>query len=251
MTQHPIDLLPDFVRIECQRGVRTGRYITAIVAAVVIIVIATTHARFELDRSRERFSRAEEQANVVLQLEWRAAHLASELEKAAAKIELHEALSLPLESSRLIATLINHLPESVTIERLDFDTARRQLPRTPARNGQDVSRQMGFGELSGFAASDDHVGELVGRMESSNIFHAVTWDYSRSRTVRELPAREFRVTFTIDLDEVYEIVSDHELDETAEAVQTHTRAIDDRQSAIGNRQAKAETRQPTADSQLR
>lgn len=210
MTQHPIDLLPEFVRIKCQHGVRTGRHITFVIAAVIVVVIATTHTRFELDRSRERLARAEDQANIVIQLEERAAQLTHALDEAGALIELHELLSFPFEASSLLATIINQLPESLTIEGLDIDASPRRAVRgqIPQKEGEEPPRRLSAGELNGFAASDDDIGELVARMQSSRIFQSVTWDYSRSRVVRERPARAFRVSFHIDLDEAYEVVPD-------------------------------------------
>lgn len=208
MTQHPIDLLPEFVRIKCQAGVRTGQYIAAVVAAVILIVIATTHMRFELDRSRERLARAEDQANIVIQLEQRAGELTQSLDEAGEMIELQNALRFPFEVSRLISTMINQLPESVTIERLEIDAnPRRNLRSQVQKDGDEPPARVSFGELNGFAVSDDHIAEMVAQMESSRIYQTVTWDFTRSRVVREHPAREFRVSFQIDLDQAYEIVS--------------------------------------------
>lgn len=208
MTQHPIDLLPEFVRIKCQAGVRAGRYVTAVIAAVVIVVIATTHMRFELDRSRERLARAEDQANIVIELEQRADKLTGSLDEAADSIELHEALHFPFEVSRLVSTMINQLPGSVTVEHLEIDANPRRLGRAQSQAGEgDTAVRVSVGEVSGFAASDDHIAELVARMESSQVYRSVTWDFTRSRLVREQPAREFRVSFQINLDKRYRVIT--------------------------------------------
>jgi Tfp pilus assembly protein PilN len=161
-----------------------------------------------LDRSRQRLADQEQRANIVLELEDRAARMTQHLDKASEMIELHEQLSFPFDLSRLLSTIVNQLPESATIERLNLETQPQRAMRSASQRTGDerAPRRHSIGELSGFAASDDHIAELVARMESSRIFQSVTWDFSRSRVVRERPAREFRVSFQINLDQNYEIV---------------------------------------------
>ena len=67
------------------------------------------------------------------------------------------------------------------------------------------SRSLG-GELLGFAATDEEVADIVARLRELGICDRVQLDYSRRRDVRGHIAREFRVSFRISLDAVFEIV---------------------------------------------
>jgi hypothetical protein len=61
------------------------------------------------------------------------------------------------------------------------------------------------GEISGFAANDQHIAELVSALESTAPFQNVSLDFSRSRRVNDRDAREFRLSFRIDLDDTYQV----------------------------------------------
>jgi Tfp pilus assembly protein PilN len=240
MTQHPINLLPEFVRIRCQQGVRTGRAIAAVVAAVAIIVIATTHTRFDLDRAEVLLKQAKDQADIALGLDRRAAELTQRLDEVNETIELQRALRYPFDLTRFLATLINDLPASTTIERLDLEAEPRRTARAQAARSDDgPTVRLSVGELNGFAATDDDIAELVAVMQSRGIFESVTWEFSRSRAVRERPAREFRISFRIDLDRAVEV-----LERRTEGLS----AISDRRSAIGDRPRAESHSQPSADS---
>ena len=62
------------------------------------------------------------------------------------------------------------------------------------------------GEVSGFAATDADIAEIVARMESRALYEHVSLDFSRTLVVRERGAREFRISFLIDLDVPYRVV---------------------------------------------
>ena len=62
------------------------------------------------------------------------------------------------------------------------------------------------GELRGVAATDDDVAEIVARMQAHTLIEHVSLDFSRSRAVRGRGAREFRISFGINLDVPYRVV---------------------------------------------
>jgi hypothetical protein len=209
MTQRPIDLLPDAIRARSQAGMVAGRYVAALLIGVVLLGLTATHSRLMLDLARDRLRVAEEQANIVLSAEAKAARLRRSLNDTRDYIRRYELIALPLEISRVIATIINELPASATIDRIDLQTGTRQRNRSTRGRGSvrpdEPLPRMLKGELSGFAATDQDVAEMVTNLDGIGLFGQVSLDFSRTRTVRERNAREFRISFQADLDLRYEV----------------------------------------------
>ncbi len=206
--QHAIDLLPDAIRARSQAGIVAGRYIVSLIIAVVLLGLAATHSRLMLDLARQRLRVAEEQADIVLSAEATATHLRETLDATNEYIRRYELIAMPVEISRVVATLVNLLPESATLDRIDIKAGTPNAGRSArgrARKGAGPARRSLTGELSGFALSDLQVAELVARIEDIGFFDQVSLDFSRSRTVRGLKARGFRISVRADLDVKFEV----------------------------------------------
>ena len=54
-------------------------------------------------------------------------------------------------------------------------------------------------------ASDGDIATLVQLIGSRDPFAEVNLDYSRSRSVRDRPARDFRLSFVVDMDHAFEV----------------------------------------------
>ncbi len=208
MTQFAIDLLPDAIRARSQAGIVAGRYIVSLIIAVVLLGLAATHSRLMLDLARQRLRVAEEQADIVLSAEATATHLRETLDATLEYIRRYELIAMPVEISRVVATLVNLLPESATLDRIDIKAGTPNAGRSArgrARKGAGPARRSLTGELSGFALSDLEVAELVARIEDIGFFDQVSLDFSRSRTVRGVKARGFRISVRADLDVKFEV----------------------------------------------
>ncbi|MHC4421535.1 MAG: PilN domain-containing protein [Planctomycetota bacterium] len=209
MIQRQVDLLPDAIRARSQAGVVAGRYVAALLIAVVLLGLTATHSRLMLDLARDRLQVAKEQADIVLSAEAKAAQLRRSLNDTRDYIRRYERLALPLEISRVIATIINELPASATIDRIDIHAGTRQHSRTARGRGaarpDDPLPRVLTGELSGFAATDQDVAQIVSNFDGLGLFSQVSLDFSRTRTVRQRNAREFRISFRADLDVRYEV----------------------------------------------
>jgi hypothetical protein len=209
MTQRLINLLPDSYRAQSEAGVVAGRYVVSLLIAVVLLGLAATHSRLMLDLARQRLRVAEERADLALSADTRAAQLREQLDDSRNFIRRYQLIALPIEISRVVATLTNILPESATVDRLDLatrttQTARSTKRRRPAADGV-VSRTL-TGELSGFASTDKDVAELVTRIEDIGLFEQVSLDFSRSRSVRGKNARGFRISFSAELNTRFEVI---------------------------------------------
>lgn len=210
MRQPAIDLLPDSIRARSQAGVVTGRYVVSLLIGLVLLGVTATHSRLMLDLARQRLRVAEEQADIVLSAEAKADQLRAGLRESREYIRRYDIIALPMELSRIVATVVNVLPRSATLDRLDFyagprrnkHSSRRRRGGTP--DGR-VPRELN-GELSGFAINDQDVAQLVANIEDLALFDDVNLDFSRMRSVRGRNAREFRVSFSADLDFRYEVI---------------------------------------------
>lgn len=211
MKQRPIDLLPDAIRARSQAGVVAGRYVAATLIAVVLLGLTATHSRLLLDLARQRLKIAEDQADIVLAAEAKARRLQQRLEQQGDFIRRYELIAYPLEASRIIAAVVNELPESATLDRLDLHAGPLRQGRSARgrRRGEpeaSLDDRKLVGEVSGFAATDLQVAEIVARLDAIGLFEQVNLDFSRTRTVRGRAAREFRISFRADLEARYEVV---------------------------------------------
>lgn len=209
MKQHQIDLLPDSIRLRCQAGVRTGQTVSAFVAVIVLLVVMLTYGRLELDQAETELVATRTQADLVLEMERRASSLQQSHEQAAEYVELYRKVAPPLEVSDVVATIINELPASVALDRIEIDAGARRRVRTARSRGsaeEDEARPRILNcEIAGFARSDEQVAEIVDRLSDRPPFQRVSLDFSRTRLVREQAAREFRLSCRVDLEAAYEI----------------------------------------------
>ena len=79
------------------------------------------------------------------------------------------------------------MPTNITVEELVFDVHEHDGNRIIA------------GHIAGFGASDETIASVVSDFQNKAPFEDVTMDFSRSRTVRGVRARGFRMSFSIDL----------------------------------------------------
>jgi len=209
MNQQPIDLLPTAIRLRNQAGARAGRYVGVLAAAVALVVILATHSRFQFNHAEKVLKQTEIEANQVLEAEERASGLRGTLKAGSEAIEEYRQLAHPLNVSEVIATVVNRLPEGATLDRIDLDAGARRIMRSARSKGpvdlDEVPRRMLTAEIAGFALSDLQVAELVAELEAIEPLRNVSLDFSRTRAVRGRAAREFRLSFRIDLDADYEI----------------------------------------------
>ncbi len=205
MKQEPIDLLPDEIRARSQAGVVAGRYVAALLIAVILLGLTATHSRLMLDLARQRLEVAENQADLVLAAEAKVEQLEDMLKETEEFIANYQLIATPIDVSRVIATVTNLLSDSATIDRLDIFTGVHRSNRSARGGAADPRQRILTGELSGFAASDKDVAAIVANLEGLQLFEQVSLDFSRTRTVRGANAREFRISFRIDLSAEYEV----------------------------------------------
>ena len=210
MSHRAIDLLPPEVHARNAAGLVMARCLAAGVGIGLMLVLTITHSQIVKQRASESLKLVTSQADLVHAAEVKEAALSAQLERARRTIREYRAIALPLDVSEILATVVNHLPTSVTLERIEIDCGERRpgrSARTPLDSRAEAATpRMLSGELSGFAASDQDIAELVARLKKSPPFDGVSLDFTRSRTVRDRGAREFRLSFRVDLDRTYQVV---------------------------------------------
>lgn len=212
MRQHSIDLMPGSIRARGEAVLRTGRFVAAAIAALAVLLIVGLHSLLAVISAQEELFRASVKAERVFATEAKSQELQATLRQTNAFIDLYDRMALPIEISAVMATVINNLPPSVTLDQFDLDAGARPTTRTARAKGpedkDEAPPRILTGEVSGFAASDSQIAELVARLNDLPPFEHVNLDFSRTRTVNGRDAREFRLSFRIDLDVPYQVVAE-------------------------------------------
>jgi hypothetical protein len=215
--QHSIDLLPASIRARSQAGLRAGRFIVASTVLVMIAVMLSVHSMVTLATAQERLFQASVRAEQVFATEAKILEIKAKLKQADQYIVVYERIAAPVPISAVMATVINHLPESVTLDQFDIDAGARAITKSPRAKGvetkEDIPPRVLHGEVSGFASSDQQIAELVSRLTDVPLFRDVNLDFSRTRDVNKRDAREFRLSFKIDLDAIYAVTFRHQASE--------------------------------------
>lgn len=225
--QHSIDLMPADIRARSQAGLRMGQFTVFAVISLTLTIVVATHSKIALSTAQDRLFETAGQAEQVFATEARAAELKHELDAIQSFTRMYERLAFPLEIGDVLATVVHMLPESVTLDQIDLDAGARVLGRTARsrsalKENEEPPRVL-TGEISGFAANDQEIAELVTTLEATAPFQHVSLDFSRGRRVNEHDAREFRLSFRINLDDAYRVSraadEDRESTEVADANQ--------------------------------
>ncbi|MAT81515.1 MAG: hypothetical protein CMJ29_07710 [Phycisphaerae bacterium] len=198
-----LDLMPVAIRRRAQAGQRLRRLIAIGVITSGLLIAFATHSQLRRDRLEESLLVSESRAAQALQLERQAADLGVVRKEIEDAMQAYDRVALPMRMDRMMGRIVAALPPSATLEHmmLEYEDDRG---RQGDRKDVDVDRRI-VGGISGFAASDDDVARLVMKLEQDEPFEDVRLEFTRSREVRGTTAREFQMTFTVDLEGSWEI----------------------------------------------
>ena len=204
MKQHQINLITPAMIGRLKAGRRTRRIIGASLAMIACMLVTATHARMRVERAAAINEATAIRADRALELERSLADIDTSMADVRSFMEEYRDVALPLETTRLIATLTRSLPPSITLVELELEyddgfNARGRVDGTPRGPRRLV------GEIAGIASNDADIATLVQVIGDREPFAEVNLDYSRSRTVRTRPARDFRLSFIVDMDHAFEV----------------------------------------------
>lgn len=188
-----MNLLPEQYVERSKNKARSNRVSIAIIMTLCAVAAVATHSRILMNSSVEHLAISQSRANSALELEVDATSL--ELKKARLEtfINRYNNEKTVFAMGDIVATITNMLPDSFTLEDISLDIVQTE-------KGEAIS-----GRLAGFAATDETIASLVSALQSQDPFAFVSMDYSKSRTIRGQRAREFRVSFLIDLESDWEV----------------------------------------------
>ena len=188
-----MNLLPERYIERSLNSARSSRVAIAIIVTLVAVAAVATHSRLAMNAAVDQLVVSQSRANSALKLEVDATSLQIRKTQLANFIERYDNSRNIFPMGSLVATITNMIPESMTLEELSLDIIQTE-------KGSGIS-----GRLSGFATSDEMIAGVVSSLQNHAPFGSVRMDFSRSRTVRGLRARGFRISFLIELDQTWQL----------------------------------------------
>ena len=182
-----MNLLPEHYIERSKNRVRSSRVAIMIIVSLASVVAVATHSRISVNSATEKLIVAQARANGAIEIEVDATTLELMKEKLKTFVDKYQEIQLPFAVGDIIATITNALPENITVEELSFDVL------------ESDGKRMITGHISGFGSSDESIASVVSEFQTKPPFENVSMDFSRSRTIRGVQARGFRMSFSIDL----------------------------------------------------
>ncbi len=209
-TQHQIDLLPESMRARTQARAQVSRNIGIAMVGLIAVAACITHARLLRDAAEGRLETLSAEAAVVAEVDRQRDGMQEALEKYDALAARYRLIESPIPLSRLLATIAEVMPQSVSLDEiiLDADQTKRLRPTRGAaarREPDQKPPRILVGELSGFAESDLDIAEFVANLANRPPLSNVSWDFSKQTEVRGHSARQFRLSFVVDMEVEYEV----------------------------------------------
>jgi hypothetical protein len=197
-----MDLRPVAVRNRVREACERSFVSRCAGVAGCLLVVAWSVAAIRLGTARRLHADVVSRAETTMVIESELARTSDELERLGDDLAAWRSVTIPFATSDLLAAIIQDLPESASLERLELDAS--SLVATPLRaprreDRRDSSRRV-EGEIEGFAASDEAVAAFVDALRGRPFFGDVRVESTRHRDVGGDPARSFRLAFLIDLD---------------------------------------------------
>ena len=188
-----MNLLPEQYVERSKNKARSSRVAIVIIATLCIVAVVATHSRFAVNSSVQRLVISQARANSALELEVDATSLKLRKAQLETFINRYKKENTVFPMGDLVATISNMLPESMTLEELSLDLILTE-------DGKGIG-----GRISGFALSDETIASLVSSLQSQPPFETVSMDFSKSRVVRGIRARGFRISFLINLEQSWNV----------------------------------------------
>jgi hypothetical protein len=182
-----MNLLPEHYIERSKNRVRSSRVAIMIIVTLASVVAVATHSRISVNSATEKLIVAQARANGAIEIEVDATTLELKKEKLKTFVDKYQEIQLPFAVGDIIATITNALPENITVEELSFDVL------------ESDGKRMITGHIAGFGSSDESIASVVSEFQTKPPFENVSMDFSRSRTIRGVRARGFRMSFSIDL----------------------------------------------------
>ena len=198
-----MDLRPESVRRRVDERRERGLLARCSIVGGLVLIAAWTSGAWRLEVAKAHRDDAEAHAASVLSVERELAEVEGSIASLGRDLSAWRTVTIPFGPTTVLDGILAGLPESATVERLAFDanslvtSSGRALT---ARTDMEPSPRRLQGEIEGFAATDEHVVEIVTSLRSVPFFMEVKVERTWHREIKGDPARAFRLRFEVDLE---------------------------------------------------
>ena len=201
------NLLPEVTRARIAAEAASRRlYIAAGVMFVVAAALIVLGSWIEL-RSADVLAQANEAGAPVVQIENEIRAIEQERLAIAVSLDVQRALGVSIPASSLMSAIAQALPSGSVLDRVEFEYANVQGTVRKSRRVQKdtVEPRELLGEIAGIASSESQVGVIIDALEALALLSRVNLESSKSLEFRGKNAREFRITFRVELEKRWKL----------------------------------------------
>ncbi len=218
MAQTQINLMP--VSYQQRLGDHRVRrqFIWYTIAAAVVLTVITVHLQLGITDRSEFKNDLILQVKTLDSLREQATQKHASADTLLHTISQYHQTAVPIEMSRVIATVSALLPEKISIDLMRLWVMKKKLPKSAmealkdkisasrgsALSSDDTKRVL-MAEFTGIAVTDYELSTFLAKLESNSLFNLVQMDYTKSIEYGSQSVREFRISFEVDLGVRYEI----------------------------------------------
>lgn len=194
------------------RGNRISRAISSVAAVVFGLAAMVTGGSHWLSvRAQTQLMFAQQEGAPVIKIDEEIKELEARERKITESVALQRSLANMIPANGVIRAVSDALPKgalirSITLEYQNVQGSSRR-PQQPAPNGGAPAlppRALSC-VIEGIAADDRDVGEIIDGLSALKSLSRVTLESSRSYEFRGKNAREFKVTFSADLEKRWKL----------------------------------------------
>lgn len=202
MTRRSFNLIPDQIahRVASRRASRLAYCAASLIGALGIA--AAIVASWMEARSSALLTQAQQSGAPVVALEAEIARLRAESAMIDSQLERQQSIGVAIPASGLVTAIAESLSNGATLEHIELSYEHVQGEQRKLRRvAKDAPEARVLrGVVAGIALDDHDVSRVVERIGALAPIATVGLESSKSRAFRGQNVREFRVTFTVDLD---------------------------------------------------
>ena len=206
MNDERIDLLPPIYGARARLRILNRRIAMSCAAAAMILVCLVFHARISRSTAEDRLVDERERADEVLHAEHREEMLLQGIDLSGERIEAWREVALPLPVGGVLVTMINTLPDEITLQDLQVDVTGVRVDS----RGQRLGERRMVGRLEGFAPDEGHVRTFVTRLRGRAPFESVRRGFTALVEDEGIVRTRFSVDFEVDLETPWRAVASEE-----------------------------------------
>lgn len=214
MSLRRMDLRPEAVRRRVREANDKRLVSRAATVAGCLFVVAWSVGALRLGAARRSHADVVERADATMAIEQDLVATTDSVERLGQELAAWRRTSIPFDTGAMVAAVVEALPRSATLQRLELDAGSLMaVPLRPARGDRaEPTPRVIEGEIEGFAATDEEVAAVADALRGRPHLRAVRVESTRHLDVEGDPARSFRIAFEIDLASASPVPVDPEME---------------------------------------